>query len=456
LADILSIETSFALFLFSGHYKTLPELRGFPVDFTLLFFVLTLCLMCWAFVSGRMKPSPLSLPMLLMILFGQYATASLFWSSLDPLNIDKGWRFLLLTAPSFFAAHVLAQEPARRERLLRMVAWLSAVLLLYYVYYKHVLGIDMQSTSDMMHARVPEDANTYLEYSAHASILFIIFTALAVFGSVVQLSAAVGGAGAALYLLATIGGRGPLGIALLSIPLLAIGLLLRSSEVLGRMTRLTVVLLSLAGTAAIAYVMIVELEGAGPAVEQFRTLDRYQMQLSNEATDSMDERFEGQGFAFRQWLEKPIFGWGMGEFRVKDSYLKYPHNLLLEILMETGMVGVLIFFPICAAAVRACVRAARDSASGWVDASTGLLFLTDLVSHLSVQGYLADDRIFLAWAGIAVGQRVAGARRPDSSFKTGPPLTSSAAVAPSRPPSGNSSRKLVRAALIRRSRPAPL
>jgi hypothetical protein len=32
-----------------------------------------------------------------------------------------------------------------------------------------------------------------------------------------------------------------------------------------------------------------------------------------------------------------------------------------------------------------------------------LLFLTDFALHLTVQGYLADDRIFLAYLGMTIG-----------------------------------------------------
>jgi hypothetical protein len=37
LAEFFSIEASFVLFVFAGRFKMLPELRSFPVDFTLLF-----------------------------------------------------------------------------------------------------------------------------------------------------------------------------------------------------------------------------------------------------------------------------------------------------------------------------------------------------------------------------------------------------------------------------------
>lgn len=402
-SDIFSVEASFGMFLFSGRYKMMPELRNFPVDFTLLFFATTFCLIAWAVVSGRIRPFPLNLPILLMMLFSQLAAVSLFWSSLDSLNIDKTVRFLLLTSTSFFAAYMIGQDQIRRERLLRILAWLSCAILTYYAYYRYVLDIDMQSTGATTSARVPADSNTYLEYNAHASILFIIFVALAVFGSWKQICAAIAGSSIALFLLVTIGGRGPLALALLAMPLLALGLLIRMRGSLGLLVRLSIFIFALTAIATIGYVATTQ--QAGSDTERFRTLERYQMQLSGEQTDSVDTRLEGQEFAFRQWLEKPIVGWGFGEFRVKDSYLNYPHNLVLEILMELGVVGAFLFFSACAAAVGACVHVARDKATGWVDTAISLLFLTELFSHVTAQGYLADDRVFFAYIGMAIAMR---------------------------------------------------
>jgi O-antigen ligase len=414
-ADLFSIEASFVLFLFAGRYKALPELRGFPIDFTLLFFAATLCLMAWAIVSGRIKPLPLTLSVVLMISFSALASVSLFWSSLDQRNVDKMLRFLVLTSTSFFAAYILAQEKIRRERMLRMLMGLSCAILLYYAYYRYVLGVDMSDPG--MGGRVPADANNYLEYNGHAAILFILFMSVAVFGSLKQLGGAIIGACAAVFGLVTIGGRGPLAIALVAVPLLALGLLMRSCGGWQCLSRLFVFLSVVLAAAMVGYIAFVELRGSDAAWEELRTLDRYELQLSRESTDSMDERLEGQGFAFRQWLEKPIFGWGIGEFRVQNSYLEYPHNVLLEILMEIGILGAFLFFAVCAFAVARCLLVVKKRDPSWADVAIGLLFLTELISHVTVQGYLADDRSLLAYMGLVIGLSRGPASRPTDSAR---------------------------------------
>jgi O-antigen ligase len=399
-ADLVSIEASFVLFLFAGRYKNLPELRGFPVDFTLLFLAATLGLMTWAVVSGRMKPIALSPRVLPVIAFCTLAAVSLFWSSIDELNVDKTVRFLLLSIPSFFAAHTLARNKNCQGRLLRLLVGFSSAILLYYAYYRCILGIDVAANKE------GEDyADNYLEYSSHACIIFILFLSLAVFGSPKQLGIAIIGSSVALFALVAIGGRGPLSLALLAIPLLALGLLLRSRGALQRLKHLMVLVSALIVVAMVGYAGFVQLSEPNALWEQLHTLDRYQAQLSGDETHSLDVRLQGQRDAFRQWLEKPILGWGIGEFRVQHNDLTYPHNLLLEILMEIGLVGAFFFICMCAVAVIECIRMAQDGMSSWVHSGIALLFLTDLLLHLTVEGYLADDRVFFAYLGLVFGLR---------------------------------------------------
>lgn len=45
-------------------------------------------------------------------------------------------------------------------------------------------------------------------------------------------------------------------------------------------------------------------------------------------------------WAFNLFLEKPFFGWGFG---YTDQVFTYPHNIILEVLAELGIVGFLVF-----------------------------------------------------------------------------------------------------------------
>ena len=212
LSAVFSTETSFALFLLSGRFKGLPELRHSPIDLTLLFLVMTWGLVAWNVISGRMKPLRLTAPVVLMILFCEFAVVSLFWSSLDPINLDKVTRFILLTGSGFFVACVIAQDRIRRKRLLGAITCLSAALVLYYLHYRYILGIDLMSPEYSWIDRQTEGGDNYLEYGDNAAILFNVLLTFAAFAPWKQAAAAALGSAVPLVVLLGVGGRGPLAL----------------------------------------------------------------------------------------------------------------------------------------------------------------------------------------------------------------------------------------------------
>src|SRR5581483_6152970 len=305
--DLASLETCFLLFLFSGRFKTMPELHFIPIDLTPLFLVATVFLLGRAIAGNQLRLLPASLHIVLMILFSELAAVSLFWSSLTGLNIDKLARFLLFTVPSYFMACMIAQDPVRRDRLVRMTAWVSCAILAYYAYYRYALGIEMEKGASTTSAEVPVNADNYLEYAEHATYLFIILLVSGVLGTGRQLAGAVLGIGMASFLLLSLGGRGPLILSLISVPLLGLVLMVRLRARRGRLTRLAIVTTGVLGLAAIAY-LTAEQSGINSAEvdSSFRTLDRIESQRSGEDTVSLDKRSQGRQFATQQWLAKPI------------------------------------------------------------------------------------------------------------------------------------------------------
>jgi O-antigen ligase len=409
LGDFLCVELAFVLFLYAGRFKDLPQFRVFPVDLTLFFLAMSLCLVGWGLLSGTLTPVPLKPPVLMVIFFSALAGVSLFWSSLDPINTDKVVRFLFLTSPGFIVACMLAQDPQRRVRLVRLMAWVSCAILLYYTWYRYVLGIDIGQVPTDPVQRGGEFVTNYAEFSEHAEILFILFLSLAVFGSRKQAIMAVIGLCAALFELISIGGRGSLTLAIFTIPLLAFGLVLRGRHAVVPLRRFAIMFAVLTAASAVVYFDMTGYSEQRAA--EFHTLDRYHQDLSGEDTHSLDVRAQGRDFALSQWLRKPLFGWGIGEFRVQENDLKYPHNLLLEILMELGVLGAFFFLATAASAAWVCIQIARNPAANWAEVAIALLFVTDLIWHLTVQGYLADDRIFFCYMGMAIGYGAAGVKR---------------------------------------------
>ncbi len=51
------------------------------------------------------------------------------------------------------------------------------------------------------------------------------------------------------------------------------------------------------------------------------------------------------------FLENPVFGVGFGRYNLLGNYETYPHNLFVEVLCETGIVGFIVIFAVFAASL---------------------------------------------------------------------------------------------------------
>jgi len=52
--------------------------------------------------------------------------------------------------------------------------------------------------------------------------------------------------------------------------------------------------------------------------------------------------------SFEYFIKNPILGWGTGSFAtLVNEILKYPHNIFMELAMETGFPGLISFLTLC-------------------------------------------------------------------------------------------------------------
>lgn len=385
--------------MYSGRFKTIPQLQVIPADVTVLLLVMTAFGTTYLILTRKARLPFINAISVLMLLFTEFAIASVFWSSLTEINIEKILRFTFLTSTSFFIASILGQEGERRQRVVRLIALLSFGILLYYLYQRFVVGISSDPQSGWFDS-TPNGVN-YMEYGDQTCLLFIICLTLAVFGSPTQCWCGSVGLCTAAGMLTIIGARGALVFAILSIPLLLLCLLVGGARTTGHLGRLLALLTALCCFGAVGYATLIS--GSDLEKSEFSTLQRMDTQLSGEDTHSMDGRVRGRAKAFGEWLQRPLIGWGIAEFEVQDSYLRYPHQLPLQILMETGVIGAVLFFGAVAKAVFVCLQIARGGFASWVDAALVLIFLTDVALNFTVEGNLAEDRIFLGYLGVIVG-----------------------------------------------------
>jgi O-antigen ligase len=156
-----------------------------------------------------------------------------------------------------------------------------------------------------------------------------------------------------------------------------------------------------------------------------------------DTRQSADMRKSFVYVSWQMFLDKPILGFGFGQFpAAKKAYLSdrstelnlesirsyVHHNTYLSLLTETGIVGLGLFLAILAGWARsAWVIARRRDLPGWVRGQ-GVLFLAVLASYACQLGGhelsydTMDNSLLFLLAGLAVGLRQqfapAAARRP--------------------------------------------
>ena len=66
--------------------------------------------------------------------------------------------------------------------------------------------------------------------------------------------------------------------------------------------------------------------------------------IENQGKGSVGIRLDLYKQAFFLFVEKPFFGHGFGSWAdISNTKFKYPHNIVLELMAETGFIGLLFF-----------------------------------------------------------------------------------------------------------------
>jgi len=107
----------------------------------------------------------------------------------------------------------------------------------------------------------------------------------------------------------------------------------------------------------ITALFLIFIAGVFATVNIFNLDDRFLMDpLSSRPDNTYKLRWELYVVSIEQFAENSILGLGLGDFTEKsiinDITYKYPHNLILEILAETGAVGWLFFMMLFTISIR--------------------------------------------------------------------------------------------------------
>ena len=111
------------------------------------------------------------------------------------------------------------------------------------------------------------------------------------------------------------------------------------------------------------------------------------------------------------WLQRPLFGHGMGAWPVlhfQGDFRAYPHNLILEIMVEFGLCGLGLFVWLLIAAARGLgpvARIASDPLRVIV-----LMVAVGAMANAMVSGDIPDNRFLFASLGLMLLPTLKGSR----------------------------------------------
>jgi O-antigen ligase len=361
---LLSFEAVFILFLISVNYKADPWFSWFPIDSTVVFFVLGVIMgLAIVWREGIYLPG-LTVVSVLMV-FIVWVMLTDLWTPSVIYAHEKILKLATLNLWSVIAAAmIVANRPERVRRLLALILVLGTAAAIYAIarysgFARYDPGLDALSVNEVFSAsfRLENNLGQARFYGMGAVVAFAAWLQTSPFGKRgIALMAAFA---ICCYGLLISGGRGPTLSTLLAMMLpLALGLRFADRRLLASK--------ALIASLALLVVLIVALwQGAQDYAENLRTLQRLNTLFTQEeggASAAGRLRFWRSFGHF--WLEQPVFGNGVGSWPVLYFGLdigRYPHNLIVEVLVEFGLLGLLLLGAVgFAAASRISVRRLRE------------------------------------------------------------------------------------------------
>ncbi len=108
--------------------------------------------------------------------------------------------------------------------------------------------------------------------------------------------------------------------------------------------------------------------------------------------------------AFSSFAEHPLFGLGTGGFAALDPEKLYPHNILLEMSVELGIVGTVLIAGIVVSFARRLYAAWRTTnARDMIEAATLIALFVMIFVNALFSGAIQDNAELWLWGGMGVG-----------------------------------------------------
>ena len=341
LSQLLSFEALFVMFLYSNEIKVL--LPPLPIDETILFGAMTMMLGAWL-----LSRSGLYLPGLVIVgtafLFVAWALISYGWTP-SKLLIKQRLAYLVIFNMwcVIGGALIIASNRARALRFLCLALLMSLFVALaglrIYLIYGNFRSLDMWDELGF--------SRTYLNWGytvADGAAVAMVIGLYSRFMSVKQLALLGCFMVCAAFLLVG-GARGPLlgigmaGLVVISVRIPRVGPG-RFEVSVGQLAGITI------GVAAAGLIAAMIMTGnMTTTLSRFMTIAE---QAEGERAVEGASRWEFWPAAVRFWLDAPLIGNGFASFSSmfhKGLELRgaHPHNVVLQIAAELGLVGLVLF-----------------------------------------------------------------------------------------------------------------
>jgi O-antigen ligase len=407
ILPVVSFEFVFVLFLFSGQYKADPRFDWIPYDATVFWGLVNSLQAVFLFLTPGFRLNQLGVgPVLVGILFAAYTASSVVWSESVDYGTYKAAYIGTICAWCLCASGlIISSSTTRLIRFFRLMflfsGWVAIECLLFY--------FRNAQFGPMVDIHAMADEGAYIGLGRVVATGALICGTMWTCGIVPNWGLWNSRTGTLVALLffvissAVTGARGPAVAAALAIALVSILFSQGTSRIsfAKGISRLGIV--GAIGTAALYGYKC--LFGEIPLV----VMRFLAFSSSSEYYDASGEgyyRLQLFSKAFAAWLEHPVLGHGIGSFSniwANVDERLFPHNLILELLCELGLVGLLLFMAIpCAAyfVARGQFRSADVRLKALVIALAAYAFTNTMTS-----GDIPDNRVIFMTIGLLCFRR---------------------------------------------------
>ncbi len=321
LALVLLPEITLVLYLNAGSFKLDPRLRPLAslFDLTLLMAGVLLVAVLYRLILRKEKLI-WTREASVAFVFSGLVLLSVLYTPAASFGLDKAFRFSVLTMLAFVAPLMLVRST-------------KSVWLFYATWFLIAAVFTSDAITKLgtgQRVSAFNATNIAMGRTLGVAILILLFSVLmANVPRIWQLLGVVGLALMSVALLAA-GSRGPLLMLALTVPA-TVALASGRLQNQGRMLLVVVIL---------ALVLFITF-AAGLVPQQ--AMERYTLLLNNaEADTSAQARLAVMRDAWELFVTRPLFGWGIGAVSAFGAgrEQEYPHNILLELAAEMGLVGL--------------------------------------------------------------------------------------------------------------------